>query len=116
MDPTLSPGRSLGLGASDNRLLVVLPPVTLPLLEIPGPPDKDGLAVPIVGLGGGPIEVLFPATVVRGFGMEAEGFRTFEGVPVRGVEVVDGVADSCLVGDFVGDYEKAIRKCTAGDK
>lgn len=32
-----------------------------------------------------------------------DGFLAFEGVPVRGVDVVDVAADSCLVGDLVGD-------------
>jgi hypothetical protein len=33
-----------------------------------------------------------------------EGFLVFEGVPVRGVDDVLVVADSCFVGDLVGDY------------
>jgi hypothetical protein len=34
-----------------------------------------------------------------------EGALALEGVPVRGVEVVEGFVESCFVGDFVGDCE-----------
>jgi hypothetical protein len=36
--------------------------------------------------------------------MVIDGGLVFEGVPPLGVDVVDVVADSCFVGDFVGDY------------
>lgn len=55
------------------------------------------------GLGGGPIDVLFPPILGLGFVIDMDGFLALEGVPVRGVEAADGAADSCLVGDFVGD-------------
>jgi hypothetical protein len=35
-----------------------------------------------------------------------DSVRALEGVPVLGVEVLDGAADSCFVGDFVGDFHK----------
>jgi hypothetical protein len=35
--------------------------------------------------------------------MEDDVVRGFDGVPVRGVGAFDEAADSCLVGDFVGD-------------
>jgi hypothetical protein len=84
-------------------LLVVLPPGTTVLLVGPEPPVSDGLVKPAVGLGGGPIDVLLPPALGRGFDIDIEGFRTFEGVPVLGVDEVDVAADNCLVGDFVGD-------------
>ena len=106
IDPTRSPGRSLGLGAiSDIRPLVVLAggaDVRFPTL---GPPASDGLDVrPAAGGGGGPIEVL-PPTLGLGFDSVTEGFLAFDGVPVRGVEAFDVAAESCFVGDFVGDLE-----------
>ena len=68
-----------------------------------GPPASDGLDVRAAGVGGGPIEVLFPPTLGLGFENVTEGFFVFEGVPVRGVEAFDVAADNCFVGDFVGD-------------
>jgi hypothetical protein len=105
IDPTRSPGRNLGLGAeSDIRPLVALAggaDVRFPIL---GPPASDGLDVrAAAGGGGGPIEVLPPPTLGLGFDSVTEGFLALEGVPVRGVEAFDVVAESCFVGDFVGD-------------
>ena len=105
MDPTRSPGRSLALGAaSDIRPLAVLAggaDVRFPTL---GPPASEGLDVrAAAGGGGGPIEVLLPPTLSLGFDNVTEGFLAFEGVPVRGVEAFDVAAESCFVGDLVGD-------------
>ena len=70
----------------------------------PGPPASDGLDIrAAAGGGGGPIEVLFPPTLGLGFDNVTDGFLVFEGVPVRGVEAFDVAAESCFVGDFVGD-------------
>jgi hypothetical protein len=77
-------------------------------LATPGPPASDCLDVD-VGLGGGPIELRVPPTLGRGFDIVIEGVLALDGVPVLGVEAFDVAADSCLVGDLVGDY-KPIRK------
>ena len=87
------------------RLLVVLGGGAVALFPTPKPPAKDCLDVRAPGRGGGPIEVRIPPALgFAGLDNVTEGARGFEGVPVRGVEVADGVADSCFVGDFVGDY------------
>lgn len=108
IDPTRSaPGRSLGFGANDVRLLAVLAGGAVILLATPSPPAKDCLDVRAPGRGGGPMEVRFPPTFgLVGLDNVTEGARVLEGVPVRGVEAFDGVAESCFVGDFVGDYYK----------
>jgi len=50
------------------------------------------------------MEVLIPPVLGRaGFDVETDGALVFEGVPVRGVEVDDVAAESCFVGDLVGD-------------
>lgn len=71
-------------------------------LPPPIPPAKDCLLA--AGAGGGPMEVLIPPVLGRaGFDVETDGALVFEGVPVRGVEVDDVAAESCFVGDLVGD-------------
>lgn len=77
----------------------------LVLFPTPNPPDSDGRGPRFVGGGGGPIEVRVPARLGRGFDSVTEGVRAFEGVPVRGVEVVLVAAESCFVGDLVGDLD-----------
>jgi len=109
-----APGRSLGFGANDVRLLAVLAGGAVALFPTPAPPAKDCLDVRgAPGKGGGPIEVrllpalgLVPIPGLVGFDSVTDGVRVFDGVPVRGVEADDGVAESCLVGDFVGDCRK----------
>ncbi len=55
------------------------------------------------GLAGGPIDVRLPPPTL-GLGLAVmDGFRALEGVLVLGVEAVDVAADSCFVGDLVGD-------------
>jgi hypothetical protein len=105
IDPTRSaPGRSLGFGARDCRPLVVLAGALFPT---PKPPAKEVLGWRAPGRGGGPIDVrLAPTIGLTGLDNVTEGVRALEGVPVLGVEVVEGVADCCFVGDFVGDYQK----------
>lgn len=52
------------------------------------------------------MEVRVPPTAgLAGLDIVIDGGRALEGVPVLGVEVLEGVADSCLVGDFVGDFQ-----------
>jgi len=70
-----------------------------------GPPASDCLPVRDAGMAGGPIEVLVPPTLGLGFDKVTEGVLALEGVPVRGVEAFEFVADSCFVGDLVGDYQ-----------
>jgi hypothetical protein len=41
--------------------------------------------------------------LARGFDIVMEGVLVLDGVPVLGVEAFDVAADSCLVGDLVGD-------------
>jgi hypothetical protein len=73
------------------------------LFPIPVPPAKLGLDVRDAGIAGGPIDVLLVDTG-RGLGGGGiDAFREFEGVPVLGVEAVEVAAESCFVGDFVGD-------------
>jgi len=74
------------------------------LLPTPVPPASEGLDVRDAGTAGGPIEVRLPPTLGRGFVIVMDGGLAFDGVPVLGVDVLDVAADSCFVGDFVGDY------------
>lgn len=68
------------------------------------PPDIDCLVGRVAGAAGGPIDVRTPPTLGRdAFVKVTEGVLVFEGVPVRGVEV----AESCFVGDFVGDFAES---------
>ena len=108
IDPTRSvPGRSLGFGAKEGRLLAVLAGGAAVLFPTPSPPAKDCLDTRGPGRGGGPMEVRLPPTLgLVALDNVTDGVRTLDGVPVRGVEAVDGVAESCFVGDFVGDYRK----------
>jgi len=88
------------------RPLAVLLGTAADLFPTPAPPASDGLGVLAAGMGGGGIDVRFPPTPGRvGFDIVMEGFLALDGVPVLGVEAFDGVADSCFVGDFVGDYK-----------
>ena len=99
------PGRTPGLGfdAKDCRLLTIRLGGTDGRLPTPNPPAKDCLFT--LGAGGGPIEVLLPPALGRTcFDMVTDGALVFEGVPVRGVDVDDVAAESCLVGDLVGDW------------
>jgi hypothetical protein len=51
------------------------------------------------------MEVRFPVILGRGFEVDTDGTRPFEGVLVLGEDVPDVAADaSCFVGDLVGDY------------
>lgn len=50
------------------------------------------------------MDVRVPPMLCRGRDMVIDGGLVFEGVPPLGVDVVDVVAFSCFVGDFVGDY------------
>lgn len=68
-------------------------------LPTPVPPDSDGLDVRVPGAAGGPMDVRFPTLGRAAFVRVTEGALVFEGVPVRGVEE----AESCFVGDLVGD-------------
>ena len=68
-------------------------------------PAMDCLAVLEAGTAGGPIEVRTPLILCRDFGVGVLGFLMIEGVPVRtGVVAPDDAAESCFVGDLVGDY------------
>ncbi len=100
IDLTLSPEFILAFGASDTRPLVVREGGTLDLLPAPVTEGR----VCEAGRAGGPIDVRVPPILGRGFDSVTEGFRVFEGVPVRGVDAVEVAAESCLVGDLVGDY------------
>lgn len=103
MDPTLSPGLGRPFATTDNRFVLagLLGGIDA-RFATPGPP-VNALFGPIDGRGGGAIDVLGPPNAGRGRVMDIEGGRVFEGVPVRGVEVVDVAADNCFVGDLVGD-------------
>lgn len=101
-------GRSPAFGARDVRPLAVFAGALFPT---PKPPANEGLVWRAPGRGGGPIEVRLPPSVgLTGFDNVTEGVRAFEGVPVRGVAVVDVFADNCFVGDFVGDCQN--KHCT----
>lgn len=69
-------------------------------------PVRDCLDVRDAGNAGGPIDVLFPLILGRGFVIVIEGcLELVDGVVVLGVDELEPVPDvSCLVGDFVGDY------------
>jgi len=76
----------------------------------PGPavPTNDCLDVLDAGIGGGPIDVRLPLMPGRGFEVDVDGTRPFEGVLVLGEDVPDVAADaSCFVGDLVGDYMRS---------
>lgn len=105
MAPTLSPGFTLGLGAKEARPPVVLVVGADALFATPIPPVRVGLAVDDAGFAGGPIDVRVPPTLGRGLDIVMEGFLAFDGVPVLGVDAADVPAESCFVGDFVGDWE-----------
>ena len=64
----------------------------------------DCLVVFEAGAAGGPIDIRIPLMLCRGFGVDVLEFLVMEGVPVRtGVVAPDDAADSCFVGDLVGD-------------
>lgn len=67
------PGRSLGLGARDCRLLVFLLGGADVRFPTPNPPASEGLDVLPDGTAGGPIDVRLPARLGRGFVMDMEG-------------------------------------------
>jgi len=93
---------NLGFGAKDCWPLGVLLGVAVVLLPAVGPPARDCLRT--AGADGGPIEVLVGPVLGRaGFPFVIDGALVLEGVPVRGVDVVEVAAESCFVGDFVGD-------------
>lgn len=74
-------------------------------LDLLAPPAIDGRDVCEAGLAGGPIDVRLPPMLGRGLDIVMEGFLVLVlGVPVRGVEALEVAADSCFVGDLVGDY------------
>ena len=56
-------------------------------------------------MGGGPIDVRAGPVETRLFPTMAEATRAFDGVPVRELAPLDAAVASCLVGDFVGDYQ-----------
>lgn len=94
------PGLNLGLGARDVRLLTDLVTGAAALLPTPVPPANDCLR-DVAGAGGGPIDVRVPPALGRdALVTVTDGALELEGVPVRGVDV----AESCFVGDLVGDY------------
>lgn len=67
-------------------------------------PKIDCRDVREAGIGGGPIDILFPPTFCLVLVVVIEGTRPVEGVPVRGVEAAELVVDvSCFVGDLAGD-------------
>jgi hypothetical protein len=54
------------------------------------------------------MEVRLPLMLGRGFEVDTDGTRPFEGVLVLGEDVPDVAADvSCFVGDLVGDYRRS---------
>ncbi len=70
----------------------------------PAVPANDCLDVLDAGIGGGPIEVRLLLMLGRGFEVDIDRTRPFEGVLVLGEEAPEVAADaSCFVGDLVGD-------------
>ena len=95
------------LGARDC-LLVVLLRGTVDLFPTPELPVKEVLVVLDAGAAGGPIDVFALVRLSLGLDIVIEGGlvddgRAVEGVPPRGVDVVEVAAESCFVGDLVGD-------------
>lgn len=79
------------------------------LFATPSPPARDCLEVFEAGTAGGPIDVLVPPILGRGgLDIVIEGGlvdvgRLVDGVVPQGVEAVEVAAESCFVGDLVGD-------------
>ena len=74
----------------------------------PAVPANDCLDILDAGIGGGPIEVRLPLMLGRGFEVDTDRTRPFEGVLVLGEDVPDVAADAnCFVGDLVGDYRRS---------
>lgn len=105
------PRRGFSVGASDGRLPDILLAGAAALFPAFKPPAKDCLGGRAAAADGGAIEVCTPPRLGRGRDVAVDDVVTegfLNGAPARGAATLDGVDDSCFVGDLVGDCRKKL--------